>query len=77
MGIIESTMAFLVVTFLFCGILCGFIAFSKDRSWLGFALAGMLLGPFGLLITGNVPPGGRDPHASGDDLPEQRHVDKR
>ena len=54
MGLIENTLMIVVTTFLFCGMLCGFIALTKDRSWLGFALVGLLLGPIGLYITGNA-----------------------
>jgi Kef-type K+ transport system membrane component KefB len=45
-----------MVIALFCGMLCAIIAFSKDRSWLGFAVLGILLGPIGLIVTGLAQP---------------------
>jgi hypothetical protein len=76
MGIIEDLLGGLAVTFAFSAMLCGFIAFSKDRSWLGFALIGLLLGPLGLIVTGIAEPGSsilpgtsEDPHERSDTPP--------
>lgn len=57
MDITADAVAILTCTLLMCAMLCGFIALSKERSWLGFALIGLLLGPIGLIITGEAEPG--------------------
>lgn len=73
MDITEDVVGTTAFTFLFCAMLCGFIAFSKDRSWLGFALVGLLLGPIGLIVTGAADPGSQIPRTASeeslDDLP--------
>jgi hypothetical protein len=56
MTISSDVLTILIVTALFCGMLSGFIALSKDRNWLGFALIGVLLGPLGLVVTGFARP---------------------
>ncbi len=56
MSISGDMLTILVAGALFCGMLSGFIALSKDRSWLGFALIGVLLGPLGLIVTGFAQP---------------------
>jgi hypothetical protein len=69
MTIAGDLLTMLAVSALFCGMLSGFIALSKGRSWLGFAMIGILLGPFGLVATGFAKPAaptirvlGEDPH---------------
>lgn len=56
MTISDDVLTFAIACALFCGMLSGFIALSKDRSWLGFALIGLVLGPFGLIVTGFAQP---------------------
>ena len=51
MGIMVDAISIIIITGLMCGMICGFIAFSRDRNWIGFALLGLLLGPVGLVVT--------------------------
>lgn len=62
MGILEDVVSIVIITSLMCGMICGFIGFSRDRNWIGFALLGLLLGPVGLLVTSFAEPTGAAAH---------------
>lgn len=67
MGIMLDAISIIIITGLMCGMICGFIAFSRDRNWIGFALLGLLLGPIGLVVTSFAEPSGAAAHGPDDD----------
>lgn len=67
MSISDDILTMLISIFLLSGMLSGFMALSKDRSWLGFALIGVLLGPLGLIVTGFAQPAAPTVRISGED----------
>lgn len=71
MSISDDVLTLLIACALLCGMLSGFIALSKDRSWLGFALIGILLGPIGLIVTGFAQPAAPTIKMAGED--PERH----
>jgi len=71
MSISDDVLTLFAASALICGMLSGFIALSKDRSWLGFALIGILLGPIGLIVTGFAPPAALTLRMAGED--PERH----
>jgi hypothetical protein len=71
MSISDDLFTIIFAGALFCGMLSGFIALSKDRSWLGFALIGILLGPVGLIVTGFAQPAAPTIKMAGED--PERH----
>lgn len=48
-------MELVVIVWLTCGILCAVVASSKNRSWFGWLILGMLTSIFGLIAVAGMP----------------------